>query len=121
MSADHDKTDIWINETDPLITGDVIKWIDIIWSDKKYGKGKAKKHIIRGKQEIIGQIKQIDQGLISIKVISAEITEDNSGRTLNTHQPEDIIKKKIQTLHKRQTQRLKWTDESAREIIIKNS
>ena len=121
MSIDHDKTDIWIDNTDPLITGDVIKWIDIIWSDKKYGKGKTKKHIIRGKQEIIGQIKQIDQDLITIKVISAEIIEDNSGRKLDTHTPEDIIKKKIQTLHKRQAQRLKWTDESAREIIIKNS
>ena len=121
MSTDHDKTDIWIEDTDPLITGDVIKWVDIIWSDKKYGKGKAKKHIIRGKQEIIGQIKQIDDDLITIKIISAEIIEDNSGRKLNTHTPNDIIKKKIQTLHKRQAQRLKWTDESARESIVKNS
>ena len=121
MSTDHDKTDIWIEDTEPLITGDVIKWVDIIWSDKKYGKGKNKKHITRGKQEIIGQIKQIDQDLVTIKVISAEIIEDNSGRKLDTCTPEDTIKKKIQTLHKRQAQRLKWTDESAREIIINNS
>ena len=118
MNTHADKTDFWIDAINDLTVGDVVKWVDIIWSDKKYGKGKQKKHIIRGKQEIIGQIKQIDGELISVKVIQAETIEDNSGRKLETHKPDDIIKKKSQTLAKRDVQRLKWTDESARDAAL---
>lgn len=119
MDRSQHKTDIWIPAENDLTIGDVIRWVDIIWSDKKYGKGKAKKHIIRGKQEITGQIEEIKDDLMSIKIISAEIIEDNSGRKLDTHTPDDIIKKKIQTLVKREVKRLKWTDESARNAVIK--
>jgi|AntRauTorcE11897_2_1112592.scaffolds.fasta_scaffold06140_4 hypothetical protein len=111
---------VWIDAAGDITEGDVIRWSEPIWSDKKTGRGKDKKYFIRGKQQVIGQVIEASPDLLTIKIIEALVTETNSGRPVYPHKPETIIKKKQTTLTKGNVERLKWSDESARNTINKN-
>jgi len=113
-----DETPNWLPVIGSIIEGDVLRWTQVIWSDKKHGRGRDKKHIIRGKQQVTAQVTTIDKDFITLKVIEAEITESNSGRPLYPHKPEETIRKKLATLTKGNLERLIWSDESARSSII---
>jgi hypothetical protein len=113
-----DEPSIWLPVIGPIIEGDVLRWTQVIWSDKKQGRGRDKKHVIRGKQSVTAQITNIDNDFITLKVIEAEITESNSGRPLHPHKPEEIIRKKLTTLTRGNLERLIWSDETARHAII---
>ena len=108
----------WLPVIGRIIEGDVLRWTQVIWSDQKQGRGKDKKHVIRGKQQVTAQITDIDNDFITLKVIEAEITETNSGRPLYPHKPEEIIRKKQSTLTRGNLERLIWSDETARHAII---
>lgn len=106
----------WIAAAEDLTPGDVIRWTENIWSDRKKGRGKAAKHKIAGKQQVTGQIEEISQEFVHVKVIEAVIVLNETVKPLNTYVKDDTLRKKPQTLLKGDVQRLPWSDEEARAI-----
>ena len=110
----------WVPATDDFIAADVIRWIEPVWSDKKRGRGKNAKHVMLAKQQIIGQIEEIDSDYVSIKVISAEIIVEGEKKTYRPLLPREIgsiVRKKPATLVKNGIERRLWSDESARKAV----
>lgn len=60
----------WISAADDLMEGDVIRWTENIWSEKKFGRKKSQKPKITGKQAITGQIEEIGAEFITVKVLA---------------------------------------------------
>ena len=106
----------WISAADDLMEGDVIRWTENIWSEKKFGRKKSQKPKITGKQAITGQIEEIGAEFITIKVLAAEVIENTTAKTREPHKPGQMIRKKAATLIKGNAERLPWSDEEARTI-----
>ena len=106
----------WIAAAEDLTPGDVIRWTENIWSDRKKGRGKAAKHKITGKQQVTGQIEEISEEFVHVKVIEAVIVLNETAKPLKTYLKDETLRKKPQTLTKGDVQRLPWSDEDARTI-----
>jgi len=106
----------WIAAGEDLTTGDVIRWTENIWSDRKKGRGKAAKHKLIGKQQVTGQIETIDDEFVHVKVIEAIILESETSKPLKTYAKDEALRKKAATLNKGNAERLPWSDEEARQI-----
>lgn len=111
----------WIPATDDFIAADVVRWTEPVWSDKKRGRGKNAKHVMLAKQQIVGQIEEIDGDYVAIKVISAEIIVEGEKKTYRPLLPREIgsvVRKKPATLAKNGIERRPWSDETARNAIV---
>ena len=113
----------WLPATTSFIEADVVRWTENIWSDKKQGRGKKAKHILLGKQQVTGQITNIDDEFVHIKVIEATLIEKVGASDRNLRKAGDIIRKKPKSLVNAGLERLLWSDEKSRADIIteKNS
>ena len=100
----------WIPFEGEFLESDVIRWTEAIWAPNR----KKKQKRPWGTQEVTGQITAIDGDFITLKVMKAEIRDNNIAKTLKPHPADAIIKKKRQTLLKGSPQRLLWSDEGAR-------
>ena len=107
----------WIVIEDGFAVGDVLRWSENIWSDRKKGRGKAAKHKLLGKQQVTGQITAIDREYVTIEVIAAEILQSETAKPLRPYKTEQILRKKSQTLLKGKAERLLWEEESSRVIF----
>ena len=110
-----DKTE-WIAIENDFMTGDVIRWTENIWSEKKFGRKKSQKPKVTGKQAVTGQIEEIGAEFITIKVLAAEVTESTTAKAREPYKPKQVIRKKAATLIKGNAERLPWSDEEARAI-----
>jgi len=108
---------VWLPATTDFKKADVVRWTEAIWSKKKRGRGKKAKNVLIGKQQVTGQITEIDQDFIHIKVMSSILIEKDGARENLLHKVDHIIRKKPQTLVKGGLERLPWSEESAREIV----
>jgi len=106
----------WIAAAEDLTTGDVIRWTENIWSDRRKGRSKAAKHKIIGKQQVTGQIEEISQEFVHVKVIEAVILEKETSKPLATYTKDETLRKKAVTITKGNVERLPWSDEDARSI-----
>jgi len=104
----------WIAVKDDFVAGDVIRWTENIWSEQKFGKRKSKNPKLTGKQQVTGQIEEIEDDLITIRVIAAEIIENTTAKAREPYKREEIIRKKPRTLTKGNAARLPWEEEEFR-------
>jgi hypothetical protein len=112
----------WIPAAEDFIEADVIRWTEPAWSDKKRGKGKNAKYVMLAKQSVVGQIKGREGDYVLIEVISAEIAPEAGKTTSQTLYPYEIgttIRKKPATLSKNDLERRLWSDETARNAVLK--
>lgn len=106
----------WIATAEDFMEGDVIRWTENIWSERKFGRKKSQKPKVTGKQAVTGQIEEIGAEFITIKVLAAEVTESTTAKTREPYKPAQMIRKKAATLIKGNVERLPWSDEEARAI-----
>lgn len=104
----------WVPFEGEFLESDVIRWTEAIWAPNRRKKQKRP----WGTQEVTGQITAIDGDFIAIKVMKAEIKQNNIAKTLKLHEVESVIRKKKKTLLKGNSERMLWSDEGARYSLV---
>ena len=103
----------WILEQDELREADVIRWTEAIWPLRR-----RKKPRPLGSQQVTAQITAIDGGLISLKVLKAEIIDVTYGVALSPYKENTALRRKISTLRRNPLERLLWSEEEARAMLL---
>lgn len=114
MSDDH-RTN-WEKAGGAFVVSDVIEWTETIWPPRN--PRSRKKPRPWGKQKVTAQITEIDADYIKLTVLKSEITENTIGSELKPHKVGSALSKKKGTILKGEPQRLHWSEEDVREILL---
>src|SRR5690348_6321844 len=104
----------WIKCGENFITGDVVRWTEAIWPERK-PRSKKKKPEKIGERLVTAAVLTMDsKGFVRLSVMKDEITANKYGMPLKPLKKDQIIVKKRATIARGSAERLKWSDESAR-------
>lgn len=106
----------WESAVGDLVVSDVIEWTETIWPVRKSRRKQTPKPL--GKQKVTGQITGIEGDFITFTILKAEITDNPHRVDIRPHQVGMAITKKQQTILKGEPQRLHWSDESVRKLVL---
>lgn len=108
----------WIECGDHLITGDVVRWTEAIWPERKR-KSKKKKPEKLGERRITAAVLTVDsKGFVRLSVMKDEITENKYDMPLKPLKKDQVIVKKHGTIKRGKPERLKWSEETARAVAV---
>ena len=110
----------WIPCGEKFIVGDVIRWIEPIWLElKKKKKGGKKKVEKLGTRRVTAEVRKVDAGgYVSLSVLEYELLTNTHGLPLKPLKKGEIIRKQRSTIGKGSGERLKWSHEDARSLIV---
>lgn len=106
----------WIT-ADPIIEADVIRWTEAVFDRPRTGK-KARRI---GERVIVAEVLELTKdGWLRLLVRACKITRDDvAGKTVPVFKVEERIKRALRTVARGKPERLLWSDESARDAIIR--
>jgi hypothetical protein len=109
----------WIPCGEKFIVGDVIRWIEPIWQElKKKKKGKKKVEKL-GTRRVTAEVRKVDAGgYVSLSVLECELLTNTHGLPLKPLKKGEIIRKQRSTIGKGSGERLKWSHEDARSLVV---
>ena len=108
-------TQEWLECGKKLVVGDVIRWTEAIWPERK----SRRKQKPRGKRRVTAQVLEIDsRDYVRLSVIADEIIENKYGMPLKSLKKDEILVKKLATIARGTPQRLKWADEAQRSVEV---
>jgi len=115
--------DKWIPCGEKFIVGDVIRWTEAIWLElKKKKKKKAKKKVEKlGARRVTAEVLSADaSGYVSCSVCECEIVSNvhNLPLKLLMLRKKETIRKLRSTIGKGNGERLKWSEEGARSLVV---
>ena len=110
----------WIPCGEKFIVGDVIRWIEPIWLElKKKRKGGKKKVEKLGTRRVTAEVRKVDAGgYVSLSVLECELLTNTHGLPLKPLKKGETIRKQRSTIGKGSGERLKWSHEDARSLIV---
>jgi len=111
-----EKPSNWDSTVGELVISDVIEWTETIWPACKPRRKSKPKPL--GKQKVTGQITGIEGDFITLIILKAEITDNPHRADIKPHQVGMAITKKQETILKGEPQRLHWSDESVRKLVL---
>lgn len=102
----------WTPCTAPIVA-DVIRWTEAIWSQP----GKRNKKVERiGEQTLTAEVLELGE-YIRLHVRAVEKVSVPDGNVFLQLKTGEVIKRKKSTIERGKTERLLWSDESARKTI----
>ncbi len=103
-------------QANQFVESDVIEWTEAIWPQRKSRRRTKPRPI--GKQKVVAQIASIDGDFIKLTVLKSEILENNSIKEIIPPKPGSTITKKRATLLRGEPQRLHWSEEDVRKVLL---
>jgi hypothetical protein len=108
----------WIKCGENFIAGDVVRWTEAIWPERK-GKSKKKKPEKIGERRVTAAVMTMDsKGFVRLSVMKDEIIANKYEMPLKPLKKDQVIVKKQATIGRGSAERLKWSDESARAMAV---
>ena len=105
----------WEHAARELLEADVIEWTEAIWPPSTW---RRKKKRPWGKQTITGQITKSDGEFLEVLVLRAKVVENNYKWELGAHKVGTTLKRKRVTLLKSEPERLHWSEEDVRAVLL---
>ena len=107
----------WVSASDGFIEADVIRWNESVFANPRRGKGKP---LRIGERQVVAEVLRTDRdGWVYLLVRACTITVDNfAGRNVLPLKFEAQIKRAKKTILRGKPERLLWSDESARDILL---
>ena len=107
----------WIACGESFIPGDVVRWKEPVWPQKK---SRSKRKIQKlGDRLVTAAVLTTDnKGYVRLSVLKDEIVDNKFGMPLKALPKGELLTKKRSTIGKGSAERLKWSDESARDMAI---
>ncbi len=110
--------DQWIAATEGIIVADVIRWTEGIYEKRR--RKNAKSQRIGQRQVTAEVIEATKDGWLKLLVRANVITKDDyAGSRIPALKTGDQIKRARKTVERGKSERLLWSDESARNLIAK--
>jgi len=108
----------WIKCGEDFITGDVVRWTEAVWPERK-PRSKKRKPEKLGERRVTAAVLTVDsQGFVRLSVMKDEITANKYGMPLKPLKKDQVIVKKRATIGRGNSERMKWSDESARALAV---
>src|SRR5689334_22330194 len=108
----------WIKCGEDFITGDVLRWTEAIWPERK-PRSKKKKPEKLGERRVTAAVLTTDnKGFVRLAVMKDEIIANKYEMPLKSLKKDQVIVKKRATVGRGHAERLKWSDESARAMAV---
>jgi hypothetical protein len=105
----------WTECGGELITGDVIRWTEAVWPERKR-KSKKKPEKI-GERRVTAAVLTLDsKGFVRLSVMKDEITANKYEMPLKHLKKDQVIVRKRVTIDRGKPERMKWSDETARAV-----
>jgi hypothetical protein len=106
--------DQWIPATD-FIAADVVRWTEGVFDNRRRGKA-----LRIGERVIAAEVlHRGDDGWVRLLVRACMITKDEqAGRTIPVFKAGESLRRGVKTLLRGKTERLLWSDESARNAVL---
>lgn len=107
----------WIACKDGFIVADVIRWKEAVW-DRSSRKKDAKPKKI-GERAVVAEVKREDiaEGWVWLAVLDCA-TRASGKKPVETYRAGVEVKRKRATIEREGFERLPWSDESARAILV---
>lgn len=107
----------WV-AADPIVEADVIRWKEGVFDRRR----KGKKALRIGERLIVAEVLQkTKDGWLQLLVRACTITRDDvAGKTIPTFKPETKVKRAVSTVLRGKPERLLWSDESARDDLLRD-
>ena len=99
-----------------FVESDVVEWTEAIWPPNR--SRRRKKSRPWGKQKVTAQITAIDGDFVKLTVLRSAIIENIIGSELKPHKVGATITKKRQTLLRGEPERLLWSEEDVRKVLL---
>jgi hypothetical protein len=106
----------WVSAGKDFIHADVIRWTEAVWKERRSKKAKPVKI---GTRQITAEVLKDEDGWVTLLILQNALTEDKSFKPIPPLKTGIEIKRKRPTLEKGNPERLLWSDESAREVLVK--
>lgn len=106
----------WIATTEGIIVADVIRWTEGIYEKRRRRKDKSRRI---GERQVTAEVLEVtDDGWLKLLVRACTITQDDyAGSRLPPLNAGDEIKRARKTVERGKTERLLWSDETARKEV----
>jgi len=110
----------WVSAADGFIEADVIRWTEGIYEKRRGKKGKSRR---LGERLVAAEVIEatVDGWLKLLVRAAAVIKDDYAGGQMPPLQIGVTIRRARKTVERGKPERLLWSDESAREIIVATS
>lgn len=106
----------WV-AADDIIRADVIRWTEGVYSRR----GRSKKSLRVGERQVVAEVlKRTDDGWLMLLIRRCTITRDEyAGGSVPTLKLGSEVRRAVKTVLRGKLERLLWSDESARDAIIR--
>lgn len=108
----------WIVAGEHFVEADVIRWQERVYQSRRRGKSKAVKI---GERRVVAEVLNDVEGWVCLLIRHCELVSAETGRLTRTVpllQPGTEVKRKRQTIIKGKVERLQWSDENVRSVIV---
>lgn len=99
-----------------FVESDVVEWTEAIWPPSHSRRRKRSRPW--GKQKVTAQITAVDGDFVKLTVLRSAIVENIIGSELKPHKVGTTITKKRQTLLRGKPERLLWSEEDVRNVLL---
>lgn len=108
---------VWEKSGGDFVESDVVEWAEAIWPPSNHSR-RRKKSRPWGKQKIVAQITDVEGDFVKLMVLKASIIENLIGSDLKPHKVGATITKKRSTLLRGEPERLHWSEEDVRAVLL---
>lgn len=108
----------WIAAGEHFVEADVIRWQERVYQTRRRGKSKAAKI---GERRVVAEVLRDVDGWVCLLIRHSELMSVETGRLMRTVpllEPGTEVKRKRQTIVNGKVERLQWTDENVRSVIV---
>ena len=108
----------WIAAGEHFVEADVIRWQERVYQTRRRGRSKAAKI---GERRVVAEVLRDVDGWVCLLIRHCELMSVETGRLMRIVpllEPGTEVKRKRQTIVNGKVERLQWTDENVRSVIV---
>ena len=107
----------WIPCGSGFIEADVIRWKEGVW--ERRGRSKKSRAVNVGDRMVIAEVIREDaEGWVDLLIRGGGVSSEKPGRKVAALAKDQPVRRKRRTIERGKPERLRWSDESARAVLV---
>ena len=109
---------VWIPCGSGFIEADVIRWKEGVWQKPRRRRGRLAN---AGDLMVVAEVVRDDQGWVDLVICGCTVASEKPGYKVSVLATDLEIRRKRDTIEKGKPERLLWSDEVARAVLVSKS
>lgn len=105
----------WIACGSGFITADVIRWRELAWQDVRWGPVQA---VNTGERVVVAEVLEVSGEWVELMVRDCTVVSEMPGWKVEPLAREVVVRRKRRTITKGKPERLLWSDEGVRALLV---